>query len=171
MPNRSRAAKSVSLGPSQSTKANSPRRLLQAGRAEVFVEVQGDLAVGAGAEAMAPALEVLAASLEVVELAVDDDLHRSSSLAIGWSPVARSMMLSRAWPSPTRRSSRATSAARPDRGGRVGGSPAPGRRPDRLPAPNTSPRSHTCFAPFLTRRSRNQKESTKAAFCSQNGVV
>ena len=73
MPKRSRAAKSVSLGPSQRTKANSPRSCVQAGRAEVLVEVQGDLAVGAGAEAVAPALEVALHALEVVELAVDDD--------------------------------------------------------------------------------------------------
>ena len=48
-------------------------QLVQAGRAEVLVEVQGDLAVGAGAEAVASALEVALHALEVVELAVDDD--------------------------------------------------------------------------------------------------
>jgi hypothetical protein len=45
----------------------------QAGRAEVFVEVQGDLAVGAGAEAVAPGFEFALRALEVVEFAVDDD--------------------------------------------------------------------------------------------------
>ncbi len=48
-------------------------QVAQAGRAVVFVEVQGDLAVGAGAEAVAPAFEVALRALEVVELAVDDD--------------------------------------------------------------------------------------------------
>ena len=51
-------------------------QVAQAGRAEVLVEVQGDLAVGAGAEAVAPAFEVALDALEVVELAVDDDLQR-----------------------------------------------------------------------------------------------
>ena len=50
-------------------------QLLQAGRADLFVEMQGDLAVGAGSEAVAPALEVALHTLEVVELAVDDDPH------------------------------------------------------------------------------------------------
>ena len=45
----------------------------QAGRAEVLIEVQSDLAVGAGAEAVATALEVALYAFEVVELAVDDD--------------------------------------------------------------------------------------------------
>ena len=48
-------------------------QLAQAGRAEVLIEVQSDLAIGAGAEAVASALEVLLYALEVVELAIDDD--------------------------------------------------------------------------------------------------
>src|SRR5262249_50886249 len=39
-------------------------------------EVQGDLAVGAGAEAVPPGFEVALGALEVVDLAVDDDPHR-----------------------------------------------------------------------------------------------
>jgi hypothetical protein len=37
--------------------------------------VQGDLAVGAGAQAVAATLEVALSALEVVELAVDDDVQ------------------------------------------------------------------------------------------------
>ncbi len=51
-------------------------QVAQAGRAVVFVQVQGYLAVGAGAEAVAPAFEVTLRALEVVELAVDDDVQR-----------------------------------------------------------------------------------------------
>jgi hypothetical protein len=51
-------------------------QVAQAGSALVFIEVQGDLAIGAGAEAVAPAFEVALRALKVVELAVDDDLER-----------------------------------------------------------------------------------------------
>jgi hypothetical protein len=43
----------------------------------VFVEVQRDLAVGFRPEAMTTCLEVAAHALEVVELAVDDDVDRA----------------------------------------------------------------------------------------------
>src|SRR5207245_2637195 len=51
--------------------------VLQAAGAVVLVEVQGDLAVGSRAEAVAPPLQVAAESLEVVELAVDGDPPRA----------------------------------------------------------------------------------------------
>jgi hypothetical protein len=48
---------------------------LQAGGTELLVEVQGDLAVGAGAQAVTATLEVALNTLEVVELAVDDNVQ------------------------------------------------------------------------------------------------
>src|SRR4051812_46550441 len=48
-------------------------QLAQAGRAEVLIEVQSDLAIGASAEAVASALKVLLHALKVVKSAVDDD--------------------------------------------------------------------------------------------------
>src|SRR5262249_61032549 len=51
-------------------------QLTQAGRAALLVEMEGDLAVGAGAEPVAPAFEVALGALEVVELTVDDDPQR-----------------------------------------------------------------------------------------------
>ena len=62
------------FGSSQRTKANSPRRSVQAGGAEVLVEVQRDLAVGARASVTRPSSSRWIA-LVVVELAVDDDVQ------------------------------------------------------------------------------------------------
>ena len=50
-------------------------QVLQAARAVVLVEVERDLAVGAGAEAVSLRFELGADALEVVELAVDDDVQ------------------------------------------------------------------------------------------------
>ena len=50
-------------------------QLRQARRAQVLVEVQGDLAVGARPEPVPAALELPLDPLEVVELAVDDDVE------------------------------------------------------------------------------------------------
>ena len=71
------------VGPVPEHEGELAAQVAQAGRAVVLVKVQGDLAVRAGAEAVAPAFEVALRALEVVELAIDDDLQRLVLAAIG----------------------------------------------------------------------------------------
>jgi hypothetical protein len=58
-------------------------QVAQAGRAEVFVGVQGDLAIGARAEAVAPAFEVALRALEVVDSPLTTICSTPSSRVIG----------------------------------------------------------------------------------------
>ena len=72
MPKRSRASSRRRRRASQRAKPNMPRRG-EAVRAVLLVEVDDDLDVGAGAEAVAAGGELFAQLLEVVDLAVADD--------------------------------------------------------------------------------------------------
>jgi hypothetical protein len=66
---------------------------MEALNAVVFEQVQRDLAVRSRAQPVSPGFQLSLDCLVAVELAVDDG---PSSLAIGWSPIVRSMMLRRA---------------------------------------------------------------------------
>ena len=63
---------------------------------KLLVQMKRDFAVGPRAEMVAARLELAANAFEVIEFAVGDKANRSSSLAMGWSPPVRSMMLRRA---------------------------------------------------------------------------
>ena len=69
--------------------------------AVLFVEMDEHLGVAARREPVPRALEVVAQLAVVVDLAVLDDGDPPSSFAIGWSPVARSMIARRRAASPT----------------------------------------------------------------------
>ena len=75
MPKRSRAAKSNWLRLVPEREGELATQLFQTAGPQVLVQVQRDLAVGRGPEPVALLLQLALDPLEVVELAVDDDMH------------------------------------------------------------------------------------------------